>query len=65
MVVREVANSSDLSSKIELRAAFREARLGMLVVALFYKHVDGADVPVASNSDVGQGIKGTRVSSGR
>src|SRR5262249_27937914 len=33
MVVGEAANSGDLSSKIELRVAFREARLVTFVIA--------------------------------
>ena len=36
MVVGEAANSGDLSSKIELRVAFREARLVTIVIA--YMH---------------------------
>ena len=54
MVVREAANSGDLSSKIELRVAIRDAGLGTLVVAYIAKHVDGTvNLPVASNSGVG------------
>ena len=54
MVVREAANSGDLSSKIELRVAIRDADLGTLVVAYIAKHVDGTvNLPVASNSGVG------------
>jgi hypothetical protein len=57
MVVCEAANSRDLSSQVELRVAFRKARLGTPVVTYIDKHVDDADLPVDSNSSLGWGIK--------